>query len=140
MSPVPNIGLEITRDQVTAAVDSLGFGTDNTAEDVGDTVLGSGAADSYWKNDTDGTWAESTGGDGTADPFWQKEVEWSEAEISGGGEVTLFEMGSAIGALTGTNPAGEDGTKLYTRKRIGGAGGIGKTDDIKIINRTKVTY
>jgi len=144
--PVPNIGLQRARDLVrgsgsmNAPVNSLGFGTSNAAEAAADTVLGAGAASSYWKTTGDSSWLDTAGGDGTADPWWQKEVTWTETEISAGGEVALFEMGSAAGALTGTNPAGEDGTKLYTRKRVGGAGGIGKTDDIQLSNRTRVTY
>ncbi len=149
--PVVNIGLQRTRDLVAgqggmnAPVNSLGFGSNDAAESPTDARLGAAATgvnnaagqaanNSYWKAGASVT--TSTGGDGTADPFWQKEATFLTTEAN----VVLYEMGSAAGALSGTNPAGNDGTKLYTRKRIGGATGIGKTADIELTNRTKVTY
>lgn len=147
--PVTNIGLQRTRDLVAGAgsmnapVDSLGFGSNDDAESPVDTRLGGGSGsnaagqlktNSYWKSGADVT--TTVGGDGTVDPFWQKEATFLTTEAN----VVLYEMGSAAGALAGTNPAGNDGTTLYTRKRIGGATGIGKTADIELTNRTKVTY
>lgn len=138
--PVPNLGLQITRDRVPGinartAVDSEGVGSDNLAEAAANTKLAFTAAkNSYWKSGASVT--ITSGGDGTADPWWQIEATFAEAEAN---EV-LFEMGTSTGTLTGTNPAGNDGTKLYTRKRIGGATGIGKDNTIQLLVRTKVTY
>lgn len=140
MSPVVNIGLQRTRDRIIGqgtmnqAVDSIGIGGATAAEAGTDTVLGTGAASSYWKSG--GSLTVTTGGDGTVDPYWQFEATWATNEAND----TLYEIGTSAGTLTGTNPAGEDGTKLYTRKRIGGAGGIGKTTDIELVGRVRVTY
>lgn len=147
--PVTNIGLQIARDlisgQNTDHVDSVGFGTSNTAEAGSNDRLGDGGGsgtDSYWKTGGDVTITTSSGTDDNneADPWAQWEAEWTETEISGGGEVTLYEMGTARNSLAGTNPGGNDGSNIYTRKRIGGTGGIGKTNDIRLAARIKVTY
>lgn len=147
--PVVNRGLQIARDLIaglnTDYVDSVGFGTSNTAEAGTNDRLGDGGGggtDSYWKTAGDVTITSSQGADtaSEADPWAQWEAEWTEVEISAGGEVTLYEMGLGRNSLAGTNPAGNDGTNEYTRKRIGGSGGIGKTDDIRLAARIKVTY
>jgi hypothetical protein len=142
MSPVVNIGLQRLRDRIyastAAVIDSIGFGTSNAAEDATDTVLGTGAADSYWKTTSSAGWvAPTVGGDGTVDPWVQFESSWSTAEANG---ATIFEVGLASGTLNGQNPAGEDGTKLFSRKRVGGASGIGKTADIDLVVRIRVTF
>lgn len=147
--PVTNRGLQIARDLIaglnTDFVDSVGFGTSNTPEAGSNDRLGDGGGggvNSYWKTGVDVTITTSAGTDDAnqADPWAQWEAEWTETEISGGGEITLFEMGTARLSLAGTNPAGNDGNNQYTRKRIGGAGGIGKTNDIRLAARIKVTY
>lgn len=141
--PIVNIGLQRMRDRMinsgamNQAVDSLGFGSNSAAEAAADVRLGAGAgalANSYWKTAANVTF--TTGGDGTVDPFWQAEATFLTSEAND----TLFEIGTAAGSLTGTSPAGNDGTKLYSRKRIGGAGGITKTTDIELVGRVKVTY
>lgn len=138
--PVVNIGLERTRDRIIGSgdkntvVDSIGFGTDNTAENAADDQLGDNAGSSSWK--TSGDVTQTTGGDGTSDPWWQFEATWGTGEFN----VTIFEIGTSAGSLTGTDPAANNGTNLYTRKRIGGATGIGKTTDIELVGRVKVTY
>ncbi len=143
MSPVPNIGLQRTRDRIigvgtmNAVVDSLGFGSNDAAEAPGDTKLGAGAApkdQSFWKSGA--SVIVTAGGDGTVDPFWQFEATFGINEAN----TTLFEIGTSAGALAGTSPVGNDGTKLYTRKRIGGTAGIGKTTDIELVGRVKVVY
>lgn len=152
--PVVDNGLNILRDRTinTGAkagfvVDSLGFGTNSAADGVGPSFpidrLGGGTApnnNSYWKTSTNVT--KTTGGDGTDDPFWQFEATFLTTEISvnAGDTVVLFEIGTSSGALNGTNPAGNDGTRLFSRKRIGGTAGIGKTQDIDLVGRVKVTY
>lgn len=147
--PLVNIGAQRARDLVsgqhTNEVDSVGFGTDNTAEGLTDTQLGDNAETSYWKTSgdvtlTDDGTTEASPDSGEDMPWFQLEATWSETEISAGGEVTLYELGLAAGSLAGTDPAGNDGTNLYTRKRIGGSGGIGKTDDIELGGRVKVTF
>lgn len=147
--PVVNIGLQRQRDLVAntgtmnAPVNSVGFGANDTAEAAADTKLGGGSGNnaagqtrnnSYWKTSTDVTL--TSGGDASADPWWQMEATWATSEAN----VVLFELGTSAGSLTGTNPAGNDDTKLYTRKRIGGSTGIGKTTDIELVGRVKVTY
>ncbi len=122
---------------MNAVVDSLGFGSNDAAEAPGDTKLGAGAApkdQSFWK--TGVNVVITTGGNGTADPFFQFEATFGTGEAN----VVLFEIGTSAGALDGANPLGNDGTRLYTRKRIGGAAGIGKTVDIELVGRVKVTY
>jgi hypothetical protein len=98
------------------------------------------ATNSYWKTSTAVT--KTTGGDGTANPFWQLEATWAENEISTspGQTVILFEVGTSAGSLTGTNPAGNDGTRLYTRKRVGGTSGLGKTQDFSIVARVRLDF
>lgn len=140
--PVVNLGLQRMRDRVyasaAAVVDSVGFGTSNAAEAAADTVLGTGAADSFWKTTSSGGWVTpTTGGDGTADPWVQYEASWSTSEANG---FTIFEVGLSSGTLNGQNPAGEDGTKLFSRKRVGGATGIGKTSDIDLVVRIRMTF
>jgi hypothetical protein len=141
--PVVNIGLQRTRDRVigsgtmNAAVDSIGVGTNDAAEAAGDTRLGAGTNPKdydTWKSG--GALTITTGGDGTADPWWQIEATYATTEAN----QVLFEIGTSAGTLSGDNPAGNDGTKLYSRKRIGGATGVGKTSDIELIARVKVTY
>jgi hypothetical protein len=141
--PVVNIGLQRTRDRVigsggmNAAVDSIGVGTNDAAEAAGDTRLGGGAAPrnfSSWKSAAALT--VTTGGDGTADPWWQFEATYATTEAN----QTLFEIGTSAGTLSGDNPANNDGTRLYSRKRIGGATGVGKTSDIELVARVRVTY
>lgn len=147
--PVVNIGLQRARDLVAgtgtmnAPVNSIGFGSDDTAEAAADTRLGGGSGNngagqlrtnSYWKSA--GSTTLTTGGDGTADPWWQREATFSTSEAN----VVLYELGSSAGTLTGTNPAGNNGTALYSRKRIGGSSGIGKTSDIELVGRVRVTY
>lgn len=140
--PVVNIGLQRMRDRIyasaAAVVDSIGFGTSNAAEAASDTVLGTGAADSYWKTTSSSGWVTpTTGGDGTADPWVQYEASWTTAEGNG---ATIFEVGLSAGTLNGQNPAGEDGTKLFSRKRVGGSSGIGKTADIDLVVRIRMTF
>ncbi len=147
MSPVTNIGFQRTRDRMVglnaattgAAVDSLGVGSNDAAEAPGDTRLGAGAAprdQSNWKSGAGLAITSIGGGAADADPAWQFESTWGTAEAN----FTIFEIGSSAGALAGANPAGNDGTRLYSRKRIGGAGGIGKTPDIELVGRLRVTY
>lgn len=153
--PISNRGLQIARDLIaglnTNAVDSVGFGASDVAEAATVDKLGSGSGNngagqlktnSYWKTGANKTVTSSQGADDStqADPWAQWEAEWSETEISAGGTVVLFEMGTSRATLTGTNPAGNNGTNLYSRKRIGGTVGIGKTDDARIAARIKVTY
>lgn len=141
--PVVNIGLQRTRDRVigsggmNTAVDSIGVGTNDAVEGAGDTRLGAGTAPknfSSWKSGASLT--TTTGGDATADPWWQFEATYATTEAN----QTLFEIGTSAGTLTGDNPAGNDGTRLYSRKRIGGATGVGKTADIELVARVRVTY
>lgn len=158
--PVVDNGVNILRDlsvnlgaKSNFRIDSLGFGTNDASDGAGPSYpinkLGGGTANnaagqastnSYWKTSTDVT--KTTGGDGSADPFWQFEATFLTTEISTtpGSTVVLYEIGSSSGALNGTNPAGNDGTRLFTRKRIGGTAGIGKTQDIDLVGRIKVTF
>ncbi len=147
MSPVVNVGLQRTRDRMAglnatttgAAVDSLGIGSNDAAEAAGDTRLGAGAAprdQSFWKSGASLGISSSGGGAADPDPRWTFEATWGTGEAN----VTIFEIGTSAGALAGANPAGNDGTRLYTRKRIGGAGGIGKTPDIELVAKVTVTY
>lgn len=152
--PVVDNGLQILRDRTVNSgakaafvVDSLGFGTNNAADGTGPSFpinkLGAGVApanNSYWKTGVNVT--QTTGGDGTADPFWQFEATFLTTEISvnPGDTIVLYEIGTSSGALNGTNPANNDGTRLFSRKRIGGTAGIGKTQDIDLVGRVKVTY
>lgn len=135
--PVVNIGLQRMRDRIIASVatvvDSIGIGTGSTAEAAGDTALGVGAANSYWKSG--GALTSTTGGDGTVDPWFQFEATWATSEANDASAIR--EIGTSAGTLSGTNPAGEDGTKLFTRKLIGG---ITKTTDIELVARVRVTF
>lgn len=146
--PVVNDGLQRTRDLVQGAgtmnqaVDSVGIGTNSAAEAATDTALGAGGTAatqrSYWKSGASVT--KTTGGDGTADPFWQYEITFATTEANDANP--FFEIGTAAGAQTGapqTTTTAQVG-KLYSRKRIGGAGGITKTSDIELVVRVKVTY
>lgn len=158
--PVVDNGLQILRDRAIGTgarsafvVDSLGFGTNDAADGAGPSYpinkLGGGAGNnaagqvatnSYWKTGVNVT--TTTGGDGTADPFYQQEATFATNEIStsAGSTIVLYEIGLSAGSLNGTNPANNDGTRLMTRKRIGGTAGIGKTQDIDLVGRVKVTY
>lgn len=158
--PKVNGGYQIDRDRsinlgprAAYVVDSIGWGTTDTADGAGPsypiTKLGGGsgnnvggqvATNSYWKTATDVT--KTTGGDGTANPWWQLEATWADTEISTtpGTTVILFEVGTSAGGLAGTNPANNDGTRLYTRKRVGGTSGIGKTQDTALVGRVRLDY
>jgi hypothetical protein len=158
--PVVDNGLQILRDRTVNSgskaafiVDSLGFGTNDAADGAGpsftvnrlgggstNNAAGQASTNSYWKTGVNVT--QTTGGDGTADPFWQFEATFLTTEISTtpGSTVVLYEIGTSAGTLNGTNPANNDGTRLFSRKRIGGTAGIGKTQDIDLVGRVKVTY
>lgn len=158
--PVVDNGLNILRDRTIGTgpkaafvVDSLGFGSNDAVDGAGPSFainkLGGGtgnnaagqvATNSYWKTSTNVT--TTTGGDGTADPFFQQEATFLTTEISttSGSTIVLYEIGVSAGSLDGTNPANNDGTRLFTRKRIGGTSGIGKTQDIDLVGRVKATY
>lgn len=158
--PKVNGGYQIDRDRsintgprAAFIVDSVGWGTTDTEDGAGPsytiTKLGGGsgnnsggqaATNSYWKTSTDVT--KTTGNDGTANPFWQLEATWTETEISTspGTTVILFEVGTSAGSLAGTNPANNDGTRLYTRKRVGGTSGLGKTQDFSIVARVRLDF
>lgn len=158
--PKVNGGYQIDRDRSINVgaragyiVDSLGWGTNDDADGAGPsyplTKLGQGSGNnaagqlktnSYWKTSTDVT--KTTGGDGTANPWWQLEATWPESEISvsAGTTIVLFEVGASAGSLAGTNPANNDGTRLYTRKRVGGTSGLGKTQDFSIVARVRLDY
>lgn len=141
--PLTNLGAAHTRSQVAGItvlpVNSIGIGTDNTAEALTFTQLGTGAASSSWKNTgTGATLTDSTGTDtsATTNPFWQLEATWDTTEFNGN---TVFEIGTAWGSLDGENP-GTEANKLYSRKRVGGATGLGKTSDYSLVARIKFTY
>lgn len=158
--PVVDTGLQILRDRTIGTgskagfvVDCLGFGTNDASDGSGpsfpidrlgggssNNAAGQSSTNSYWKTSTDVI--KETGGDGSDDPFWQFEATFLTTEISTtpGSTVVLYEIGTSAGSLNGTNPAGNDGTRLFTRKRIGGSAGIGKTQDIDLVGRVKVTY
>lgn len=153
--PKVNQGYQIDRDRsintgplAGYVVDSIGWGTDATEDGDGPSYpilkLGAGAGEnSYWKSG--GDVAISTGGDGTVNPFWQFEATWGPLEISESPDetVVLREVGTAAGSLTGTNPAGNVDTELsglYTRKRVGGSLGIGKTSDFSLVARIRVDF
>ncbi len=158
--PKVNNGYQIDRDRsinvgprAAFIVDSVGWGTNDAADGAGPsytiTKLGGGtgnnaggqpATNSYFKSGVDVT--KTTGADGTANPFWQLEATWGETEISTtpGTTVILFEVGTSAGSLTGTNPANNDGTRLYTRKRVGGTSGLGKTQDFSIVARVRLDF
>lgn len=147
--PLVAIGSQRARDLVsgqhTNEVDSVGFGTDNTAEATTDDRLGDNAGESFWKSGGDVTLTDDGTTEASPDtaedePWFQLEATWTESEISAGGEKTLYELGTSAGSLTGTDPASNDGTNLYTRKRIGGTGGIGKTNDVELGGRVKITF
>lgn len=141
--PLVNIGAAATRSQVvgltSTPVNSIGIGTDNTAEALTFTQIGTGAASSDWKNTgTTATLTSSSGTDtsATTAPWWQLEATWDTTEFNGN---TVFEIGTGWGSLSGANPAGE-ANKLYSRKRVGGATGLGKTSDYSLVARVKMTY
>ena len=139
--PVVNIGLQRMRDLVrgsgsmNAPVNSVGFGTTSTADAAADNQLGASGGTSYWKytGSASGAVTITTGGDGTADPFVQYEATFATTEAN----ATLAELGSSAGSLDGTNPAGNNGTALFTRKKVGP---ITKTTDISLIGRIRVTF
>jgi hypothetical protein len=143
--PLVNIGAQRTRSRVVSnspeVVNSIGIGTANAAEALADNQLGAGAAESSWKHTATGaTLTDSTATDGAgtaAAPWWQLEATWGVGEFNGR---TVFEIGTGAGSLNGENPAAEDGTRLYTRKRVGGAVGLGKTADYSLVARVRVTY
>lgn len=158
--PVVDNGLFILRDRTINSgpkaafiVDSLGFGSNDAADGAGPSYpinkLGGGtgnnaagqvSTNSYWKTGVNVT--QTTGQDAASDPFFQFEATFLTTEISTtpGSTVVLYEIGVSAGTLNGTNPANNDGTRLFTRKRIGGTAGIGKTQDIDLVGRVKVTY
>lgn len=143
--PLVNIGAQRTRSRVVASaqgiVDSIGIGTDSTAEALTDVRLGNGAANSSWKSGAGNvTLTDSTATDATttaANPWWQLEATWGTTEFN---NKTIFEIGTSAGTLSGDDPAAEDGTKLYSRKRVGGSTGLGKTNDYSLVARVKFTY
>lgn len=160
--PKVNNGYQIDRDRsintgarAAFIVDSVGWGTNDDADGAGPSYAltklggkaptgnnagGQSANNSYWKTTADVT--KTTGGDGTANPWWQLEATWSETEISTspGTTVILYEVGTSAGSLAGANPANNDGTRLYTRKRVGGSSGLGKTQDFSIVGRTRLDF
>ena len=161
--PKVNQGYQIDRDRsintgalASYLVDSVGWGTNDADDGTGPSYpirkLGGGTADnaagqpstnSYWKSNTDVI--KTTGGDGTANPFWQLEATWGPNEISvnPSDTITLFEVGTSAGTLTGTNPEGNVDSELsglYTRKKVGGNSGLGKTQDFSIVARVKLTF
>lgn len=161
--PKVNQGYQIDRDRSinvgplsTYIVDSVGWGTNDAADGAGPSYpikkLGGGAANnlagqpatnSYWKTSTNVT--KTTGADGTANPFWQLEATWAENEISvnPSDTITLFEVGTSARTLNGTNPANNVDTSLsglYTRKRVGGTSGLGKTQDFSIVARIRLDF
>lgn len=141
-----NIGAAHTRSQVVGItnsdVDSIGLGTDSAAEALTFTQLGSGTDpldETSWKNTGgDATLTDSTGTDdsSTTDPWWQLEATWGTTEFNG---ETVFEIGTGWGSLDGENPVGEN-NKLYSRKRVGGSVGLGKTADYSLVARVRFTY
>lgn len=161
--PKVNQGYQIDRDRsinqgplAGYIVDSVGWGTNDAADGAGpsypirklgggtgNNVAGQVATNSYWKTGVNVT--ITTGGDGTANPFWQLEATWSEIEISVNptDTITLFEVGTSARTLSGTNPANNVDTTLsglYTRKRVGGTSGLGKTQDFSIVARVRVDF
>lgn len=161
--PKVNQGYQIDRDRSintgplsTYAVDSVGWGTNDVDDGAGPSYpirkLGGGTANnaagqsstnSYWKAGVDVV--KTTGGDNTANPFWQLEATWGPTEISvnSNDTITLFEVGTSAGSLTGTNPSGNVDSELsglYTRKKVGGNSGLGKTQDFSIVARVKLTF
>jgi hypothetical protein len=120
--PVVNVGLQRYRDlmrgsgSMNAPADSLGFGTNNAADDPDDDRLGGASAPgnvSYWKTSSDVT--ITSGGDGTTSPWFQFAATFGTGEAND----TLGEIGISAGSLNGTDPAGNDGTNLVTRRAIG---------------------
>lgn len=159
--PKVNQGYQIDRDRSINVgplagyiVDSVGWGTNDEADgagpsypitrlgggDGGNNIAGQVNTNSYFKTGVDVT--TTTGGDGTANPFWQLEATWAENEISvnPSDTITLFEVGTSAQSLSGTNPAGNDDTALYTRKRVGGTSGLGKTQDFSIVARVRLDF
>lgn len=158
--PKVNQGYQIDRDKgidlgplKDYIVDSVGWGSNDAADGTGpsypinhlgagagDNVAGQPANNSYFKSGSDVT--KTAGGDGTANPWWQLEATWGENDISTSPEdtVVLFEIGASAKSLEGTNPAGNDGSALYTRKRVGGTSGLGKTQDFAIVGRVRLEF
>ena len=141
--PLVNIAAAHTRNQVSGItslpVNSIGIGTDSTAEALTFTQIGTGAANSDWKNtSTTATRTDSTATDtaATTNPFWQLEGTWGVTEFNG---KVVFEIATGWGSLSGADPVAE-ASKLYTRKRVGGTTGLGKTADYALAARVKVTY
>lgn len=116
--PVANQGLNRYRDLMQGSgpqnspADSLGFGTNNAADDPADAVLGSGGA-SYWK--TGASVIKTEGGDDTTSPWFQFAATFGTTEAND----ELGEIGIAAGSLSGTDPAGNDGSNLVTRTAVG---------------------
>lgn len=161
--PKVNQGYQIDRDRSIDLgdlkdyiVDSVGWGT-NDAEDgagpsypirklgggVGNNAAGQSAENSYWKTGLDIT--KTTGADGTANPWWQLEATWAENEISVNplDSITLYEIGTSARTLDGTNPVDNVDSPLsglYTRKRVGGVSGIGKTQDFSLVARIRLDF
>lgn len=161
--PKVNQGYQIDRDRsidvgplAAYIVDSVGWGTNDAADGAGpsypirklgggtgNNLAGQPATNSYWKTGVNVT--KSTGADGTANPFWQLEATWAENEISvnPSDTITLFEVGTSARTLNGTNPANNVDTTLsglYTRKRVGGTSGLGKTQDFSIVARIRLDF
>jgi hypothetical protein len=116
--PVTNTGLQRYRDlmrgsgSMNAPANSLGFGTNNAASAPGDDRLGVGGS-SYWKTAANVT--ITSGGDASTSPWFQFAATFGTTEAND----NLGEIGIAAGSLTGTNPAGNNGTNLVTRRAIG---------------------
>ena len=110
--PVPIKGLEIYRQLMMAEADSVGFGTNNAADDPTDNQLGAGG-NSYWK--TGGNVTVTSGGDATTAPWLQLAALFAKGEAND----NLGEMGLSRGALDGLNPAANDGSNLVTRTAVG---------------------
>lgn len=142
--PLVNLGAQRTRSRVVknvGPVDSIGIGTNAAAEALTDVQLGGGAGgeSDFKPTGTGATLTDSEAADtaATVDPWWQLEATWGTAEFNGR---AVTEIGTSAGSLDGLNPVAQDGTLLYTRKRVGGAGGLGKTADYSLIARVKLTY
>jgi hypothetical protein len=140
--PIVNLGAQRNRSRVVAdveKVDSVAIGDSNAAESLTVAKAGVGG-NAHWKNTATGvTLTDSSATDTTAttNPFWQLEATYSTSEFNGN---TVFEICTGAGALNGVNPAADNGTRLYSRKRVGGATGLGKTADYSLVVRVKMTY
>lgn len=124
-------------------VDSIGYGTDGTPNEseTSSSVdrIGANGGDAYFKTGADVT---ITTGTEDGSPFFQFEAEFGNDEISEQPTdvIVLKEIGISSGSLDGTNPAANDGTRLFTRRTIGGSVGIGKTQEFSVIARSRVNF